>query len=235
MEFLVWHMYDIWEAEKLHFVSRRKLTCFLCGVFLKVPYFIDSRIPQYGWKVCSSLTITLYFSLFCIIVKKDSFSFAVSYRGHIILSHLPGQNNILWLHFFSNCCLFSANRIWKRCNLKRWNFSVADKHTANGSGFGLPAWRWCTGFCGWQTGWGLPSACSCFARGPWANGLNVWTESPRSLLPTRPAFLPAKHKNTESSEDTPHRPEEQRLSCWSPTEKCTKTTFHIPHLNKSIK
>lgn len=123
--------------------------------------------------------------------------------------------------------------------ISRWNFSLTDKHRANGSVSGLPAWRWCTGFCGWQTGWGLPSACSCFDRGPWANGLNVWTESPRSLLPTRPAFLPAKHKNTESSEDKPHRPEQQRRSAdhelmalW---QKSTKTNFNIPHLNKAMK
>lgn len=57
----------------------------------------------------------------------------------------------------------------------------------------LPAWCWCTGSCGWQTGWGLQPFCSCSDHGPWGDGPNVWTESPRSRQPTRPVFLPVKH------------------------------------------
>lgn len=58
----------------------------------------------------------------------------------------------------------------------------------------VPAWHWCTGSCGWRTGWGLQTFCSCFDRGPWGDDPNVWTESQRSQQPTRPAFLPVKHK-----------------------------------------
>lgn len=66
----------------------------------------------------------------------------------------------------------------------------------------LPAWCWCTGSCGWQTGWGLQTFCSCSDRGPWGDGLNVWIESPKSPQPARPVFLPVKHRSTEEgSED----------------------------------
>lgn len=57
----------------------------------------------------------------------------------------------------------------------------------------LPAWRWCTGSCGWRTGWGPQTFCSCSDRGPSGDGPNVWTESRRSRQPARPAFLPVKH------------------------------------------
>lgn len=62
----------------------------------------------------------------------------------------------------------------------------------------IPAWRWCTGSCGWQTGWELQTVCSCFARGPWGDGLNVWTELQRSRQPKRPVFLPVKDKAQEA-------------------------------------
>lgn len=64
----------------------------------------------------------------------------------------------------------------------------------------LPAWCWCRGSCGSQTGWGLQISCSCSCHGPWANDPGAWTEWWRNQLPAMPASLPGNRSKDKHSE-----------------------------------